>query len=416
MAGGRGHRKRKTTYRGEVVYIARAFYKGKKKESRCATERECIEREHDLYWALKREVDGQEDDGTPQRAPSGPTTLASAMRERALALEGSTKTSPESATRARSFLKTFLDAYAGLALTPVAAISEAMLAAYRDQRVRAGRAAATVNRELRELRAAIKTVVPHFKLADETFLPENMLHVDSLNPEEAALMKQEGERGKPGKRGHGWNPETEGLYWPFSAMERIFLIHGLRVSELSRLRKEHVHLDLGEILVTVKGGETKYVQLSEEALAIVRDAMERPENTTPFLFPNLKTGHPYTRTSVSRVHRLRAYAALGRRFRLHDTRHHAGTTGMKAGATTAEIQQYLRLESPAMVARYARFERAGQRSLADAIAGITSGAPPVGSDSLPASRTPRPAEAARPSRAPGRSPARSPVARRVVRS
>ena len=388
---GRGHRKRKPIYRGRVVYMARAFYQGKKRERICATETECRRVERALFEQLKAEIDAgrAETEAAPLR------TLIAVLDERVLALDANPRKSSTSADRSRSFASMLAKHYAGLALRPIATITSDDIVAYRDARLKLGRAPGTVNRELHELRASVKWARPDFKLSTEIFLPEDDLHADSLNPDEAALMRREGTRGQPGKRGHGWDP-AEGLYWPFSAIERVLLVTGLRVTEVATLRREAVRLDLGEIRVRVKGGRIERLAIGEEVQEILRDALER--QTTPFVFPNEVTGQPYTSVSISRAHRRRVEAALGRRFRLHDTRHHAGTTAMRAGATLPELQQYLRLKSPKLVQRYARFEKRGMRDLSNAVAALTSGATPAGIESLLAAQTSPPAEAAPPSR------------------
>jgi len=87
---------------------------------------------------------------------------------------------------------------------------------------------------------------------------------------------------------------------PFAAMARLAALTLMRQGELRTLRREHVHLEQGVVLLPRAKAGARPVVLSAEAQKLLRDQLERHESA--WVFPGLD-GSPYSRVHVSRVFR-----------------------------------------------------------------------------------------------------------------
>ncbi|MCI0546384.1 MAG: site-specific integrase [Candidatus Rokubacteria bacterium] len=305
---------------------------------------------------LMREVDGPRPEaGSNDEARllpgNGALTLSDLLGEYEVVLRNRSHVSPESVSRAAQ-VRRWLDTYApALAREAVGRIEVPHLETFAQLRQQGGTRGSTINRDLRVLRAALKLARPGFALPTRSFLPERHTRVRKLDPEEARRVFSRGTRVK--------STTTDGRYngvgpmpSPIREMAQLAALTFMRQGELRTLPRAAVQLDLGIIdLEKAKAGSTGHVVLSEEAQRILRGQLEE-DSTSPWVFPNPKTGKPYSRVHVSRVFKTRARALGLHDFTFHDLRHHAATVALENGATVPQLKKLGRWKREAMVERY----------------------------------------------------------------
>ncbi|MDE0334459.1 MAG: site-specific integrase [Defluviicoccus sp.] len=148
------------------------------------------------------------------------------------------------------------------------------------------------------------------------------------------------------------------------AMIRLLMLTGCRLSEIQKLRWEHVDLEAGELkLPETKTGD-KVVHLGEPAIAVLR-AIDRPGDN-PWVIAGRKDGshltdlqHPWRR--------IRARAGLDD-LRIHDLRHSFASGGLLVGEGLPMIGKLLGHTQVQTTARYAHLANDPVKSAANRIA------------------------------------------------
>ena len=130
---------------------------------------------------------------------------------------------------------------------------------------------------------------------------------------------------------------------------------GLRVSEAVKLTAHDI--DSARMVLTIrqaKGRKDRYVMLSEQLLAILRDYWQRA-HLTDLLFPGPDPSRPITARSVERACRKAAEAAgLDKTVTVHTLRHSFATHLLEQGVDIHVIQDLLGHRNIASTTRYAR--------------------------------------------------------------
>lgn len=392
---------RKVRNHGKVVWQARVAYRGLRKAAFRATREEARQAESALLAELKVRAEAGEQEA--QR----PATLRQCFEFYVADLEARGKgrdtvgRAVETAHVVERLMPELLD-------RPVSRIGDAELYAFRNVRLREGKAAtvlvngekqerrvpakaSTINRDLTTLRAMLKRARPEYRFPAGAFLPEDETRVRWLRPEEELLV-------------------FESMRSPFREMARLAALTLMRLSEIRTLRREHVHLEQGVVMLPKTKTEPGVVTLSSAAQKLLqaqlsdgagaerlldrarrlraraaaaanpakRAARERRAaemehqaaalRASPWVFPG-PDGQPYDRSYVGRVFRRAARSAGLRDFHFHDLRHHGATMALNRGFTTLVLMDVGRWKTERMVRRYAAVTDQTRRAAMEAIAG-----------------------------------------------
>ena len=148
------------------------------------------------------------------------------------------------------------------------------------------------------------------------------------------------------------------------AAVRLLMFTGCRLSEIQKLRWEHVDLDAGELRLPDTKTGAKLVHLGDPAIAVLR-ALNRAEDN-PWVIAGRKPGshltdlqHPWRR--------IRARAGLDD-VRVHDLRHSFASGGLLVGEGLPMIGKLLGHTQVQTTARYAHLANDPVKSAANRIA------------------------------------------------
>ena len=148
------------------------------------------------------------------------------------------------------------------------------------------------------------------------------------------------------------------------AAVRLLMFTGCRLSEIQKLRWEHVDLEAGELRLPDTKTGAKLVHLGGPAIAVLR-ALDRPEDN-PWVIAGRKPGshltdlqHPWRR--------IRARAGLDD-VRVHDLRHSFASGGLLVGEGLPMIGKLLGHTQVQTTARYAHLANDPVKSAANRIA------------------------------------------------
>lgn len=138
---------------------------------------------------------------------------------------------------------------------------------------------------------------------------------------------------------------------------------GLRLSELCRLRAEHIDSDADRMCIRVeqgKGGKDRYVPLSEDVLQLLR-TWWRSAHPRPWLFGGLRDpSRPIDTGSAQRWYYLaRDAAGITKRGGIHSLRHAYATHLLEAGYDLYSLQQWLGHNHVSTTTRYLHLTRPG---------------------------------------------------------
>lgn len=164
--------------------------------------------------------------------------------------------------------------------------------------------------------------------------------------------------------------ETEGNRTAASAL--TLLLHtGCRREEVLTLRWDNVALDTATMrLVDTKNGESRHVQLSHEAVALLR--AQPSYGVSPWVFPGRDGPERPIRNVRKTMLRAMKAAGITEHARIHDIRHSVGAAAVQAGVPMATIQAMLGHKTLKMTQRYAHLNdqtvRAGAQAVGDAMA------------------------------------------------
>ncbi len=134
---------------------------------------------------------------------------------------------------------------------------------------------------------------------------------------------------------------------------QLGLYCGLRVSEICKLRIEHLDLDQGTLLVELgKGKKDRYVPIPARILGDIERWVE--DRRSGYLFPSpRKAGQPLTTRAVQYlVEAVGKRADLPKRISPHKLRHSYATRLLSTGASLREVQELLGHSSVATTERY----------------------------------------------------------------
>ena len=145
---------------------------------------------------------------------------------------------------------------------------------------------------------------------------------------------------------------------------RLLMLTGCRLSEIQKLRWEHVDLEAGELRLSDTKTGAKVVHLGEPALAVLRGVNR--EDGNPWVIAGRKPGsrltdlqHPWRR--------IRARAGLDD-VRIHDLRHSFASGGLLVGEGLPMIGKLLGHTQVQTTARYAHLANDPVKSAANRIA------------------------------------------------
>jgi integrase/recombinase XerD len=132
-----------------------------------------------------------------------------------------------------------------------------------------------------------------------------------------------------------------------AAMLEVLYAAGLRVSELTSLKLQDIHLDAGFVRVLGKGSKERIVPIGQYAREKVLFFLEHARNrllknrTSPYLFV-ARAGRPMTRQGLWKL--LRAYASkagLLKKVTPHSLRHSFASHLLEGGADLRAVQMML---------------------------------------------------------------------------
>lgn len=152
-----------------------------------------------------------------------------------------------------------------------------------------------------------------------------------------------------------------------TAIIRLFVDTGLRLSELADLQVDDVDLDRGELATVRKGRRPRVVPYNPKAgQALERYLRARRKHpaaaTSPWLW--LGTKGRMTGSGIQQMLRRRSTAAIGRRIHPHQLRHTKAHRWLSKGGSERGLMRIMDWRSPAMLGRYASIS-ADQRAAAE---------------------------------------------------
>src|SRR5262245_7757595 len=330
---------------GKWVWQARVAFLGLRKAAFRATKDEARTAESDLLQELKERA------GQAAREGQQPATLRQLFDFYLADLEARGK-GPETIGRATQTRTAIARLLPLLLDTQVSTIRDRDLYDVRQARARDGAKPSTINRDLRTLRAMLKAARPEFRFPGGAFFPEDETRVRWLRPEEEVLV-------------------LEPMPSPFREMAKLAALTLMRQGELRSLRREHVPLEQGAVLLPRAKAGARPVVLSAEAQKLLRGRLERQEGEWVFPSPD---GRPYSRVHVSRVFRKAARAAGLKDFTFHDLRHHGATMALNRGFSAPIVQALGGWKTERMMKRYAAVTDQTLRAAAEAVSGSETGA------------------------------------------
>jgi integrase len=333
--------------------MARVAYQGQRKSRVCQTKQQAKEAEAELLTELKAKA------GQLEAAGAIPATLGALLDAYAWDLEARGK-GAETIGRAKQTKTAMVALTPALVTTPVSRIRDRDLYDFRQARTRQGSKPSTINRDLRTLRAALKAVRPDFKFPGGAFYPEDETRVRWLRPEEELLVFDAmPQMTRPTKK-------APGRSLPFAIMARLAALTLMRQGEIRTLKREHVRLEQGVVLLPKAKAGARPVVLSGEAQKILRGQLERVAGEWVFPSPD---GRPYSRVHVSRVFRKASRGAGLRGFTFHDLRHHGATMALNKGFSAPIVQALGGWKTERMMKRYAAVTDQTLRAAAEAVSG-----------------------------------------------
>ncbi len=251
---------------------------------------------------------------------------------------------------------------------------------WRTGRVRRGIAAATINRDVNTLRAALNRAVDWGLLNVSPLAKVKPLPVDSraiiryLSPEEEkalrdALIARDEKRRKERAQANAWRRERRYREWPefgtyTDHLHPIVLLAmntGMRRGELFKLKWSDVELVGGMLTVRgeeAKNAQTRHIPLNTEAVAVLRAW----QTSLPIVVDVGKAGDyvfpsPYAPNQplddIKKGWGPLLKSAAIERFRFHDLRHHFASRLVQAGVDLNTVRELLGHSDIKMVLRYA---------------------------------------------------------------
>jgi integrase len=332
--------KRVTINGTQKVWMARISYHGVRRSRVCATKEDARQAERELAAECRKQA------AQSEQAGAAPATVKQLCEYYVLDLERRGKGSA-SIGRAVTTAKAIEAVAPGLLAMPISRVTACDLYDFRQARLASGSKASTLNRDLRTLRAMLKQARPDFRFPGAAFLPEDETRVRWLRPEEELLV-------------------LDTMRSPFREIAKLAALTLMRQGEILALRREHVHLEQGVVMLPRAKAGARPVILSGEAQKILRGQLAAHESAWVFPGPS---GAPYERSYVGRVFRKASRAAGLRDFRFHDLRHHGATMALNRGFTAPIVMALGGWKTERMMRRYAAVTDQTLRAAAEAVSG-----------------------------------------------
>lgn len=248
--------------------------------------------------------------------------------------------------------------------------------AWRRDRLKAGKARATIDRDVNTLRAALRlamTTKAPWKLAADPLVTVKKLDPSDIatastrylsDDEEqrlrAALAARDDARRAQRDRANAWRRQRAYALWPayrvytdhLTPIVLLALNTGCRRAELFTLRWRDVNLTTKVLTVqgsNAKSGKTRHIPLNTEAVQVL--TTWRPATATPSdpVFPG-DHGDPLTDIKGSWLPIVKAATITG--FRFHDLRHTFASKLVMAGVDLNTVRELLGHSNPKMTIRY----------------------------------------------------------------
>ena len=336
----------------------RISYQGLRKSTIRPTQKEAKLAESDLLRELKAPA------GQAAEAGQVPVTLKALFEAYVQGLVDRGK--PEdTVVRAAQTARVVERVTPDLLARPVSRITDADIFAFRQARAREERFAvvivngeerqrrlpatkpATINRDLRTIRAMLKQVRPDYRFPSGAFSSEDETRVRWLRPEEELLV-------------------LDTMRSPFREIAKVAALTLMRMTEIRLLRREDVHLEQGVIMLPKAKSGARAVVLSESAQKVLRGQLDA--HHSEWVFPS-PAGRPYDRSYIGRTFRRSAREAGLRDFRFHDLRHHGATMALNKGFTAPIVMALGGWKTERMMRRYAAVTDETLRRAAEAVSG-----------------------------------------------
>jgi integrase len=215
--------KRVTINGTQKVWMARISYHGVRRSRVCVSKEAARQAERELSAECRQQAEQAE------RTGAAPATVKHLCEYYVLDLQRRGK-GPDTIGRAVVTAKAIESVAPALLALPVSRVTARELYDFRQARLGAGCKPSTINRDLRTLRAMLKQARPDFRFPGATFLPEDETRVRWLRPEEEILV-------------------LDTLRSPFREIAKLAALTLMRLSEIRLLRREHVHLEQGVIML-----------------------------------------------------------------------------------------------------------------------------------------------------------------------
>jgi integrase len=243
--------------------------------------------------------------------------------------------------RHKSFLRDITSTNALLAFFKGKLLAEAhpfLIEKYKKKRLETVMPA-TVNRELACLKN-MYTKAKSWKLAKEN--PVKEVKMLKEEPKDVTILSPEKEM--------ELLPELRLNY--ARAMVVTALNTGMREREIFDLLKENVDCKSRMIHVTrTKNWEIRDIPMNEPLTRMLKEAIEASPDDSPYVFPNPKTGKPYTSIKTTFTKAVKRVGLEG--FRFHDLRHTWCSRMCELGVDEATIMELGGWKTRSMINRYA---------------------------------------------------------------
>lgn len=265
-------------------------------------------------------------------------------------------------------------AFAGLINLPLEQIDSLVIDKWRNQRLKAGRAASTINRDITALKAAIAKAVEWGLIEQSPVSKVKPARVDSgrivrylsaeeetrlLNALDSREEKARAERERANQwrkaRGYALMPDLRSTRFVdhLKPMVLLSLNTGLRQGELFNLHWTDIDIERANLTVhgdSAKSGKTRHIPLNSVAMQILNDWKNQQEATDGLVFPSTE-GKPFDNVKHA-WQKLLAEANITS-FRWHDLRHHFASKLVMSGVDLNTVRELLGHADLKMTLRYA---------------------------------------------------------------
>ncbi len=339
MARCRPKEVRRIKVHGKWRWQARVSYGGRRASRLCDTQEEAKRVKAELRLQLMEEAREE------ARMAENPASLELLCDAYVLDLQARGKT--DNSIRGVRTTKKRLEKFFGPRMTePVELLTEADLFAFRAHYAQLGSKASTINHDLANIHTMLKLFYPGFAFPKRIFFPHDATRVRYLEPEQMervmALLRS-----------------------PFREIAQLAVLTLMRLTEVCRLRRDQVSLQQGVIVLPKTKTGPGSVVLSAEARRLLQTQLE--SHDSPWVYPNPRTGEPYSRSRVSgRWHKATIEAGL-EDFHFHDLRHHSATVALNAGFGSSTVMALGRWSSERIMRRYAVITDRTLRGAAEAV-------------------------------------------------